>query len=123
MLTGAGARTECTVSASNLGLATEVGQAGGGGSREATLDDARVHGDGVTDVQHVVYTVYSQKVGLGASQRDRQITSGPTTDYKGLQYTYTSTSDCISHHCTKDIPYIRRWRPPPAVPRQGECQT
>ena len=49
MLTGTGARTECTVSASNLGLATEVGQAGRGGSHEATLDDARVLGDGVTD--------------------------------------------------------------------------
>ena len=46
---GPGARTECTVSASDLGLTTEVGLAGEGGSREATLDDARMHGDGITD--------------------------------------------------------------------------
>ena len=49
MLTGRRARTECAVAASDLGLATEVGQAGEGGSREAALDDARMHGDGVTD--------------------------------------------------------------------------
>ena len=49
VLTGGRARTECAVSASDLGLATEVGQAGEGGSREAALDDARMHGDGFTD--------------------------------------------------------------------------